>query len=326
MLDSSQTESLAGAIGQEIPTVPDKAGDYIPDPDHPTDLPFTLTANPEDNIIQVYYVTSSDDDPDQWTAPSANPGTLDGAQTIMQVYYAISDYFCSGPVGLLRYLGFTPSWDLDDIMIGDYGFTNSGVSYQDFKNVMLQWVSEAEFNRLCATDYDNVAVFQNVSGKLYVLDGGASGSDYVIWNYTRLNSDPNHAEFKTNTVCSCLSITGTFELYRFVLIKQNGCYVVDECQHLGKDPATSGDTFFFYGYPIDYSKNTITGFATGETIQDFSDGLSSWIDSSEGDTLTIKWFNNGTRITNGVIKPGMMVQIEYKSDYYGKVYAEYTVV
>lgn len=317
ILDSSKTEALTGVVDQTITTVTDKAGDYVVDPAH-NNLPFVLTASPSDNVIQIYYIAATTD-------PGAGPfTTLDGAQTLMKIYYSISGYCANSPSSLVDYLKLAATWDSEDMkIIKNYEFINSGVAYQDFKTAMLQWVSEAEFIRLSATTYDNVAVYQNVDGMLYVFFGSGGGNSYTVWNIAKLNSDPNRAEFNAQYVCG-ESATGMLGIGRFVLIKQSGYYVVDEYKDLGSDPSKPDQTFYFEpvsDYRIDYDKNTITGFA-GETIQDFSDTISSWFDYG---TLTVKWFNNGAKVTSGVINSGMVVQIEFI--YNGvRIYAEYTVV
>lgn len=67
------------------------------------------------------------------------------------------------------------------------GYRSSNINYEDLKNKMLQYMTEELFNE--------VGVYKNVNGKLYILDGGATGIGFDIKEIRLISSNENSYKY-----------------------------------------------------------------------------------------------------------------------------------
>lgn len=113
------------------------------------------------------------------------------AKSIMQSYLNIIGAREGSPIealaieeiGLIDRHSEIPGGD----SIDKEGYRSSNINYEDLKNKMLQYMTEELFNE--------VSVYKNVNGKLYILDGGATGIGFDIKEISLISSNENSYKY-----------------------------------------------------------------------------------------------------------------------------------
>lgn len=72
------------------------------------------------------------------------------------------------------------------------GYRSSNINYKDFKNKMLQYMTEELFNE--------VGGYKNVNGKLYIFDGGATGIGFDIKEISLISSNENNYKYSIKAI------------------------------------------------------------------------------------------------------------------------------
>ena len=100
------------------------------------------------------------------------------------------------------------------------GYRSSNINYGEFKNKMLQYMTEELFNELGG--------YKNVNGKLYMFDGGATGIAFDIKEISLISSNENSYKYSIRAIeyppDEGINCVGEIELQK----NKNGKYVVSK--------------------------------------------------------------------------------------------------
>lgn len=118
------------------------------------------------------------------------------ARTIIQSYLNIVGAKAGSPeavlgieeIGLIDRNSEIPGGDNVD----KEGYRSSNINYEDFKNKMLQYMTEELFNEFFG--------YKNVGGKLYVFDGGATGIWFDIKEISLISSNENTCKYTIRAI------------------------------------------------------------------------------------------------------------------------------
>lgn len=97
------------------------------------------------------------------------------------------------------------------------GYVNTNINYNDFKNEMLEYMSEEVF--------ETYTYYKNINGTLYAFVGGGSGIQYSDIDMNLISNSNNVYKYSV----TCLMTAGGYEEqtnFIFTIIYENGNYVV----------------------------------------------------------------------------------------------------
>lgn len=139
----------------------------------------------------------------------------------LQNYLNICGARNGSPSGLVEYLFKNAQIDYDDVN-GTYIKTN--ISYKDFKEKMLTYMSEKEFMNFINQGYEKPE-FKDINGTLYVANTGASGDYWEVDSIKKI--DTNTYNGKTFWIFE--DVTREEVHFEFTITESNGKCVINSC-------------------------------------------------------------------------------------------------
>lgn len=119
-------------------------------------------------------------------------------------------------IGLVAENSEVPGGDYVD----DENYRSSNIRYDDFKNKMLEYMTEEVLKELSIYGY------KNVNGMLYVFDGGASGLAFDLQEIKKTSSNENSIEYQIKGILNSSGEEHNFTGEAILQKNENGKYVV----------------------------------------------------------------------------------------------------
>ncbi len=116
--------------------------------------------------------------------PKKDDYSIEEITEVLQTYLNLEGAFSGSPLDLLYELGYN---SIDITKRAEDNYIKTNIKYNEFKNKMLNYMSEDLFNRF-NTFIDIKNCYKNVNGYLYFIDSGATGHGHKVQN----------VEFKSN--------------------------------------------------------------------------------------------------------------------------------
>ena len=178
---------------------------------------FSDTTNTTDNTEEAVETTVENTVP---TNTNANQTfSTDEIKTALQNFLDLSGVLDGSPEGLLVYLGLT-TYGVNQEIGEDY-YIKTDISYSEYKNKMLQYMTEEMFEE------DFTVNYKNVNGILYFFYGGGSGTIFEVESITINEKGPGYIANVYNVHFDDSREQETFE---FQISDYNGNCVISYCE------------------------------------------------------------------------------------------------
>ena len=171
---------------------------------------------------------NSNDGSEEYENESTNQSKelgVEDAKKIASDYWELKDNFYGSSV--LYILAQKNLITIDstkrDTTFNDEGYFRTGVKFSDYKNAMMNYVSEDDFNKEW---YDSG--FEEGKDGIIIVGQGGGGDEYTHKVNDAVKINDLTYEIKVTTI-SNYDNSSKDENYEFVFVSQNGKYVVDSC-------------------------------------------------------------------------------------------------
>ncbi|MBQ2937757.1 MAG: hypothetical protein IJE05_02605 [Clostridia bacterium] len=146
----------------------------------------------------------------------------DEIKKCLQEYLELVGIREGSPLGMLVKLGLCDYSDYDNANKTDDNYVKTNIKYSDYKEKMLNYVTEEWFN----TNFENG--YKQQDGLLYYFDGGASGIEFEVKDIT-LKGDYSDLAYIAEVYNVHLDDTKELENIEFHISDNNGKCVISYC-------------------------------------------------------------------------------------------------
>lgn len=210
--DKESANAKVGELTQQVSELEGTVENLQKEIDH-----FSDTTNTTDNTEETVETTAENTVP---TNTNANQTfSTDEIKTALQNFLDLSGVLDGSPEGLLVYLGLT-TYGLNQEIGEDY-YIKTDISYSEYKNKMLQYMTEEMFEE------DFTVNYKNVNGILYFFYGGGSGTIFEVESITTNENGPGYIANVYNVHFDDSREQETFE---FQISDYNGNCVISYCE------------------------------------------------------------------------------------------------
>lgn len=182
---------------------------------------FSDTTNTTDNTEEAVETTVENTVP---TNTNANQiFSTDEIKTALQNYLNLKGILAGSPEELLVYLELLTYEDNTEIVreIVDEYYIKTSIPYSEYKNKMLQYMTEEMFEE------DFTVYYKNVNGILYFFCGGGSGTIFEVESITINENGPGYI---ANVYNIHLDDSREQETFEFQISDYNGNCVISYCE------------------------------------------------------------------------------------------------
>ena len=210
--EKETANAKAGELTQQVSALESTVENLQKEIDH-----FSDTTNTTDNTEEAVETTVENTVP---TNTNANQTfSTDEIKTALQNFLDLSGVLDGSPEGLLVYLGLT-TYGVNQEIGEDY-YIKTDISYSEYKNKMLQYMTEEMFEE------DFTVNYKNVNGILYFFYGGGSGTIFEVESITINENGPGYIANVYNVHFDDSREQETFE---FQISDYNGNCVISYCE------------------------------------------------------------------------------------------------
>lgn len=210
--EKETANAKAGELTQQVSKLEGTVENLQEEIDH-----FSDTTNTTDNTEEAVETTVENTVP---TNTNANQTfSTDEIKTALQNFLDLSGVLDGSPEGLLVYLGLT-TYGVNQEIGEDY-YIKTDISYSEYKNKMLQYMTEEMFEE------DFTVNYKNVNGILYFFYGGGSGTIFEVESITTNENGPGYIANVYNVHFDDSREQETFE---FQISDYNGNCVISYCE------------------------------------------------------------------------------------------------
>ena len=210
--EKETANAKAGELTQQVSALESTVENLQKEIDH-----FSDTTNTTDNTEEAVETTVENTVP---TNTNANQTfSTDEIKTALQNFLDLSGVLDGSPEGLLVYLGLT-TYGVNQEIGEDY-YIKTDISYSEYKNKMLQYMTEEMFEENFTVNY------KNVNGILYFFYGGGSGTIFEVESITINENGPGYIANVYNVHFDDSREQETFE---FQISDYNGNCVISYCE------------------------------------------------------------------------------------------------
>lgn len=141
----------------------------------------------------------------------------------LQNYLDLCGYRNASPSALAKYLFEDAEIYYDEV---EDTYIKTNISYKDFKEKMLTYMSEKEYKEFIDNGYGEPE-FKELDGFLYVNNTGASGDNWEVDSIEEI--DTNTYDGKTYWIFDEMEETKEEVHFTFTITELNGKCVIDSC-------------------------------------------------------------------------------------------------
>ena len=211
--EKETANAKAGELTQQVSKLEGTVENLQEEIDH-----FSDTTNTTDNTEEAVETTVENTVP---TNTNANQTfSTDEIKTALQNFLDLSGVLDGSPEGLLVYLGLT-TYGVNQEIGEDY-YIKTDISYSEYKNKMLQYMTEEMFEE------DFTVNYKNVNGILYFFYGGGSGT---IFEVESIRINENGPGYIANVYNVHFDDSREQETFEFQISDYNGNCVISHCEY-----------------------------------------------------------------------------------------------